>query len=80
MMYGQGIMNGFSSMSPFMLLFMILLWGFAIIGLFFLTKWLVSLGRPELTKADSPHGILAKRYARGEITQVEFEKMKNDLR
>ena len=80
MMYGQGMMNGFSTMSPFMWLPMLLLWGIAIFGLIYFIKWLASMGRPDLNKTETPHGILAKRYARGEITLVEFEKMKRDLK
>ncbi len=65
------------------LLFMLLFWG----GLIALGVWLVkalfSGGQrtpnvPLAPDAD-PREILARRYARGEITREQYEQMKRDL-
>lgn len=80
MMYGQGMMNGMSAMTPMMWLYMILLWGFAIFSLVWAVKWLTSRGRSGPKNEQSADGILANRYARGEITLGEFKKMKRDLK
>lgn len=47
-----------------------------IIGLIFLIKWVVSQSG---TKTDTPLEILKRRYAKGEISQEDFERMKKDL-
>jgi|GEM_PF-1910795 len=79
MMYGQGMMNGMVGISSFMWVYMVLLWGFAIFGLIFAIRWIINQGRQEWKRTETAHGVLAMRYARGEITEVEFEKMKKDL-
>lgn len=59
-------------------IFMILFWGFVILCLILLVRWLIGMGktsRPEETPLD----ILKKRYARGEIDKEEFEQKKKDL-
>ncbi|MBL7074457.1 SHOCT domain-containing protein [candidate division KSB1 bacterium] len=53
-------------------------WALIIVGIFFLVKW-VNTQRSQSTKADSALEILKKRYARGEITQEEFEQIKKDI-
>lgn len=52
-------------------------------GLFFLVRWLFgSQGEKRLralVPSSSSLEILNQRYARGEIDQAEFEKIKQDL-
>ena len=59
---------------------MILFWGVIIIGGFFLIRYLL---RQSQTATRAPENtaleILKQRYARGEINDEEFEKMKAKL-
>lgn len=57
---------------------MIILWGLAIVGAIYLVK-LVAGGVRGGEAKETAMDILRKRYARGEITKEEFEKMKGDL-
>jgi putative membrane protein len=71
--YGMGWFGG---------LFMIVVWGLAIVGIVLLVRWLaVSSKKHEMGGgvADSSLEILKKRYARGEINKEEFEEKKKDL-
>lgn len=54
----------------------IVFWIGLIVGLVFLIKWLVS--QPS-AKSETPLEILKRRYAKGEITKEDFERMKRDL-
>jgi len=45
---------------------------------YFIIQALSSKGRPSMQN-ESPLDILKRRYAKGEITREEFEKMKKDL-
>lgn len=57
---------------------MILFWALVILGAAYLVKLIAGRaggGERHETALD----ILKKRYARGEITKEEFEKMKDDL-
>lgn len=80
-MYGNGMMDGMPMMGSIGWIFMLLFWGFAIAGLIFTAKWLLSRGKPE--EEDRPHqtplDILKSRYARGEITEIEYKQMKKAL-
>lgn len=60
-------------------LFMLLFWGLIIVGLVLLVRWLWNHGRPAAGGSDAPIEILKRRYARGEITKEEFDRMKQDL-
>lgn len=71
--YSLGHMFGFGLMGGFMMLFF---WG----GVILLIVWLIR----ELSGKNQPQGksaldILKGRYAKGEITKEEFEKMKKDI-
>ena len=54
----------------------IIFWIGLIIGLIFLIKWLITQSG---TKHETPLEILKRRYAKGEITKEDFERMKKDL-
>jgi len=60
---------------------MLLFWGLIIVGLILLVRWLWHQGRPrtDAGAADAPLEILKRRYARGEISKEEFDRMKQDL-
>jgi putative membrane protein len=81
MMYGYGTMYGNGMMSPLMWLFMIILWGFAVVGLICAFRWLFNRSRNGDVKAlpETPLDILKKRYASGEINKEDFERMKKEL-
>ncbi len=67
----------------FFLIFMFLMiafWGAVIMGLAYLVKWIVAAGkRREIRSDDTALDILKKRYARGEISKEEFERIKQDI-
>ncbi len=58
-------------------IFMIIFWVLVILGIAFLVQ-ATTRGRkgPE---QETPLDILKRRYAKGEITREEFERMKDDL-
>jgi len=74
-------MNGMSGMGLMMWLVMLLVWGFAIFGLVLAIRWVVNWGwgKQKGGPPQSPLEILKARYARGEISREEFERMKKDL-
>ncbi len=59
-------------------LFMIIFWILVILGGVYLIKLITERSRPT-EKGETALDILKKRYAKGEITKQEFEKMKDDL-
>ena len=69
--------NNYPFMHGFGGIFMILFWILLIVIVIFLVKKSLSVsgGRGE-TEED----ILKKRFARGEISKEEFERMKKDIR
>ena len=73
---GYGMMDNWFGGGIFMLLF----WGVIIIGGFFLVRYLI---RQSQTAARATENtaleILKQRYARGEINDEEFDKMKAKL-
>lgn len=58
--------------------FMILWWAIVVIAVIALVRWAVKFKKYH--GADkSPVEIIKERYAKGEITREEFEKMRKDL-
>lgn len=58
-------------------IFMIIFWGLVILGIVYLIQ-VVSKGTKK-EDTETPLDILKKRYAKGEITKEEYERMKDDL-
>ncbi len=58
---------------------MFLFWGLIIVGLVLLMRRLWDHGRSGTGPAETPLDILRRRYARGEITKEEFDRIKQDL-
>jgi putative membrane protein len=59
-------------------LFMIIFWALVILGVVYIFKMISERSRLA-EKGETALDILKKRYAKGEISKEEFEKMKNDL-
>lgn len=65
-----------------MMLLMLLFWVALLVVIIVGIRWLVTSGRrqaPGAWRTDSALDILKKRYARGEISQEEFEEMRQHL-
>jgi putative membrane protein len=60
-----------------MMLVMLLFWGAVVVGLVVGIRWLLRRGSGQ--RSDSALEILRERYARGEISKDDFEKIKKDL-
>jgi putative membrane protein len=58
--------------------FMIFFWVLVVLGIVYFIR-IVMTGTKKETSGDTALDILKKRYAKGEITKEEFEKIKNDL-
>jgi len=81
MMHDCGMMGCGGVMGAGMWIFMLLLWGFAIFGLICAIRCLVG-GRKLCKKQEAPEtplDILRKRYAGGELSREEFERMQKEL-
>lgn len=59
-------------------IFMIIFWALVILGVVFLVQTAMKGGKGSEQKETSLD-ILKKRYAKGEITKEEFERMRDDL-
>ena len=77
------MMNGFGSYGPgigmgFNMLFMVVIWIVVIIAAIWLAKTV--FGRSGfLSRRETVEDILKKRYAKGEISKEEFERLKKEL-
>lgn len=60
-------------------IYMIIFWALVILGIVYVVK-LASRGPKGADKEESALDILKKRYAKGEITKEEYERMKEDLK
>ena len=62
------------------ILLMIAFWIAVVIGIIYFVKWIIATGKRHETNAEETAlDILKKRYARGEISKEEFERMKQDI-
>ncbi len=70
--YGMGIAGG---------LFMLVFWGLIIVGLILVVRWLWDQGRHRsgYGAGNDPLDILKRRYARGEISKEDYDRIKQDL-
>ncbi len=59
-------------------IFMIIFWVLVVLGVVYLVQTATRSGKSPWQK-EMPLDILKKRYAKGEITKEEFERMKDDL-
>lgn len=66
---GYGMGHGFGGFA------MILFW----VVIVFVGIWVAKSLSTGKSDNDSPEGILKKRYAKGEITKDEYDRMKRDL-
>lgn len=83
MMYGYGLGSGFGFFGGFM---MLIFWGLIIWAIIALVRGVSGGGCCGMGhsngnghKGDNAVSILKERYAKGEITKEDFEKMKKDL-
>ncbi len=80
-MTGPGMMNWGYGMGWFGWIFMIIFSIVVIAGVVILVRWMAFFGekrrRPE--SQETAIDILKKRYAKGEITKEEYEKIKKDI-
>ena len=58
--------------------FMVVFWVLVIVGAIYLVKAIAGSAKREET-GETALDILRKRYAKGEITKEEFDKMRDDL-
>ncbi len=75
-------MMGGWPMGWFGMIFMIAFGVLVIVGMVFLIRWLIQTTKSERDAGPSSSraiDILKERYARGEISSEEFEKIKRDL-
>ncbi len=78
MMNGYGMVGGFG----FGGIFMVLWWIILIVGVVALVRWLATSSHGTEGQGGGhrqPLDILKERYARGEINEQEFQKIKRDL-
>ena len=81
-MPGAGMMGwGWNGMGGVGWLYMLLFWGLIIVGLVLVVRWLRDSGRSGTGAGpgDAPRDILKRRYAQGEISKREYDRMKQDL-
>lgn len=85
-MMGPGMMGRYGAQgfgfNPFGAILSLVFWALIIAGVVLLVVWLVRSGGrtlPGAPSSDAALEILKARYARGEITQEQFNTIKHDL-
>lgn len=63
----------------FMMLMMLVFWAAVIAGGIALFRWIVRSSRTQAEPPNTALEILKQRYAKGEISREEFERMKLDI-
>jgi len=59
---------------------MIAFWVAVIIGFVYFVRWIIAAGKRHETKSEETAlDILKKRYAKGEISKEEFDRIKQDI-
>ena len=74
----MGEWSGWSWGMGFGGIFMILFWALIVLGIVALGKWLFS-SAGQVDSSKRALEILQERYARGEISRDQFERMRQDL-
>lgn len=76
------MMSGMSMMGPFMWIFMLLFWGLIIGGVIFAVRRLTTRSgtKRDITSQETSLDVLKMRLARGEISEEEFARMKEELK
>ena len=59
-------------------IWMVIFWGLIIAGIVYLVKAITDRSKKSETN-ETPLDILKKRFARGDISEEDFERMKDDL-
>ena len=77
-MMNLGNWGGYGWGMGFGWIFMILFWVVVIVGVVYIVQ-AISRRAGQSGPEENPLDILKKRYAKGEITKEEFERMKDDL-
>lgn len=75
---GPGMMGDWGATGWLHFILMIVFWVLVIAGLVFLLRWLIQATRGEKGGSRALE-ILRERYARGEITHEEFQRLKREL-
>jgi len=74
---------GWSGPGVLFMIPIVLMFGFwiaIIIGIVFFVKWVLTSGKTHESKSgETALDILKKRYARGEISKEDFERMKQEI-
>lgn len=77
---GPWMMNWGFGLWWFMPFIMIAFWIVVIVGMVSLIRWLMRSERGrEIKSEETALDILKKRYAKGEISKEDFERMKKDI-
>ncbi len=82
--YGFGCFGNYGSYGWIFMIISVVITIAVVVGIIWLVIWLARKGIPgnqgySLTQPVSPREILQVRYARGEITREQYQKMLEDL-